>query len=132
MSNYILESVKNYLGIDKSCSSFDEVIVMNINGVISKLYQIGVDPVYRSIQANVDEKWDDIFANDLDLVDMIKNYVFLNVKVSFDPPSNSFVLDAMNKQIQEFEWRINIEAEGGFDYDEPDNSRRKKKFYDDF
>ena len=55
------------------------------------------------------------FAEDEDLLRLIKDYVYLRVRIIFDPPTSSFVLEALNKQVSEFEWRIHIEAEGAFD-----------------
>lgn len=124
MDESIIDSIKRDLGIDTGCDAFDQDIKMHIQSVLSTLYQIGVDSA-RSV--SVDDKsvkWGDIFSDDLDLFPMIKQYVYLKVRVVFDPPTSSFVLESCNKMIDELEWRINIEAEGGFE-DLPVRNRRK-------
>lgn len=118
MEDSILNSVKKYVGIDKSMTAFDEDILMNVNAVFSTLYQLGVDSAKGIMIQGADEKWSEIFGEDPDITNLIRQYTFLKVRVIFDPPTNSFVLDALKKQADELEWRINIEAEGGFDSDE--------------
>lgn len=124
MDESVLNSVKHELGIDIGCYSFDQDVKMHINSVLSTLYQIGVESA-RSVSV-VDNSitWGDIFSNDEDLLPMIKQYVYLKVRVVFDPPTSSFVLESCNKMIDELEWRINIEAEGGFE-DLPQKKSKK-------
>lgn len=120
MSESILKSVKSDLGISDSETAFDSDVLMNINAVFSVLYQIGVGDKAVSISSeNEDITWSDAFADDQDLIDMIRTYTYMRSRIIFDPPSSSFVLDALTKQIQEYEWRIKEQAEGGFD--EPDD-----------
>lgn len=117
MEDSILNSVKKYVGIDKSMTAFDEDILMNVNAVFSTLYQLGVDSAKDVMIIGDRETWSDIFGK-TGIVNLIRQYTFLKVRIIFDPPTNSFVLDAMKKQADELEWRINIESEGGFDSDE--------------
>ena len=35
----------------------------------------------------------------------------MKVKLMFDPPLSSAVMDCMNRMISEFEWRLNVAAE---------------------
>lgn len=116
MEDRILKSVKGYIGIDDD--DFDQDILMNINAAFSILWQLGVECLNGVTIIGPEEKWSEIFSNDLDLVSMCRQYVYLKCRVIFDPPSNSFVLDAIKQQIAELEWRINVQAEGGFDEDE--------------
>lgn len=116
MENSILKSVKGYVGVNDD--SFDEDILMNINAAFSTLYQIGVESAKDISVLGVEETWTEVFAEEMDLVDLCRQYVYLKCRVIFDPPSNSFVLDAIKQQISELEWRINVQAEGGFDEDE--------------
>lgn len=115
MEESILNSIKDRLGIkDASYEVFDNDILSDINAVFSTLYQIGVDSAKDASISSAEETWDDIFFDDSDLIDLIKNYTFKRVRVSFDPPTNTSVLTSLEKQIAELEWRIQIQAEGGF------------------
>lgn len=119
MEDSILVSVKKALDIQKDLTAFDQDILMNINSVFSILYQIGVqssNDTYRI--ENSETKWTDLFGDDIVLLDMIKTYTYIKVRILFDPPSNSFVLDSLKTQAQELEWRIHVQAEGGFTDDE--------------
>lgn len=126
MDESILDSIKHDLGIDTCCDAFDQDIKMHIQSVLSTLYQIGVDSARKVPDIDKSVKWGDIFSDDSDLLPMIKQYVYLKIRVVFDPPNSSFVLESCNKQIDELEWRINIEAEGGFE-DLPKIKKTRKK-----
>lgn len=118
MDESILNSIKKDLGLTPDYTAFDTDILMFINGVFSTLYQIGVDSAKNNRVEDADTTWEEFFTSDSDLVDLIHPYTYLKVRMLFDPPTNSFVLDNMNKQAAEYEWRINIQAEGGFDSEE--------------
>lgn len=115
MEDSILVSVKEYLGISEDDPSFDQEILMNINAVFSTLYQIGVDELKDTMITDGSQTWSDVFAQDAHIINMVRSYVQLRVRVIFDPPTSSFVMEAMKQQISEFEWRINLAAEGGFE-----------------
>ena len=120
MDESILKTVKSDLGIIDYETAFYSDILMNINAVFSVLYQIGVGDKAVSISLdNADITWLEAFSDNQDLIDMIRTYTYMRSRIIFDPPSSSFVLDALTKQIQEYEWRIKEQAEGGFD--EPDD-----------
>lgn len=131
MEESILDSVKQYLGIESSCNSFDQDLMMHINSTLSTLYHIGVDSARSFIVEDSIISWTELFAGDEDLIPMIKQYVFLKVRILFDPPSSSFVFESVNRTIAELEWRINIEAEGGFE-DLPVKETKKRFKYSDY
>ncbi|WP_300899392.1 phage head-tail connector protein [Turicimonas muris] len=110
----ILITIKGMLGIDKECDVYDRDLIIFINGAFSTLYQIGVGKSPMTIDDEYQE-WSSVFSDNSELIDLIKNYTFLKVRTIFDPPASSFVLDAINKQINEYEWRIHVQAEGGFE-----------------
>lgn len=116
MEDSILNTIKGMLGIDKACDVYDQDLVIYINGVFSTLYQIGVGEKTPTIESAY-QNWSSVFEGDSDLIDLIKNYTYFRVKTIFDPPTSSFVLESLNKQIEEYEWRIHVQAEGGFDSD---------------
>ncbi len=114
MDDSILNSIKSNLGIkDPSYEVFDSEIMMYINSTFSKLYQIGVNSAKGSRITSSEETWNDIFSENDDLIQLIKEYTFIRVRILFDPPSNSTVLNSLEKNLAEVEWRIYIQAEGG-------------------
>lgn len=118
MEDSILISIKGMLGIDKDTDCFDQEIIVFINSVFSTLYQIGFDPAKNYRVESVESKWADIINNDADLVDLVKPYVYMKVRLLFDPPTSSFVLESLRKEAEELQWRIQAQAEGGFDFDD--------------
>lgn len=108
----ILNTVKKMLGIDRSYKAFDMDIIVGINSTLSTLHQLGVILEEDFIVKDERAKWSDIIKEEYrNRLAFIQQYVYLKVRVIFDPPTSSFVLDAYNKQISEFEWRINVEVE---------------------
>ena len=117
----ILNSIKQLLGVSEEETHFDTDIIIHINSAFSTLNDVGVGP--EKTFSIVDEKpiWDDFVEED-DYND-VKTYVYLKVKLLFDPPSSSYVIDAMTRQKDEIEWRLTVRAsnkamEGNDDDDE--------------
>ena len=108
-SSSILDSTKKTLGLSPDYDVFDPDIIMHINTVFSFLQQLGVGPTEGFMIEDASTTWDE-FISDTRL-NSIKSYIFLRVKLLFDPPQTSFVLSAMKEQIQELEWRINVHRE---------------------
>lgn len=111
MTTSILTSVKKVLGLDESYTAFDVDILMHINTVFSVLTQIGIGPTDGYMIEDATPTWDAFIGTD-NRMNSVKTYVYLRVRVMFDPPTTSFVIDAMAKQIQELEWRLNVVREG--------------------
>lgn len=106
----ILTTIKKMFGISEDDTSFDTDLIININSVLMILKQMGVGPeTYFFIQDKT-AVWSDFIGERTDL-EAIKTYVFLKVRLMFDPPSSSFVLDSIKNQISELEFRLNIQAE---------------------
>ena len=108
----ILDCIKKMLGIDIDCTHFDTEIILNINSVFMVLNQLGVGPETGFIISDNTETWSDLLGERIDL-EAVKTYIYLKVRLLFDPPSSSFVLDSIDRQITQFEWRLNAQAEGG-------------------
>ena len=106
----ILISIKKMLGISKEYDAFDAVLIMHINTVFMNLSQLGVGPNEGFSIIDEADKWSDFISEDPRL-ESIKSYMYLKVKLLFDPPMNSSVMDSMATQIKEFEWRLNVSAE---------------------
>lgn len=108
----ILATTKKALGLPDDYEPFDHEIVMHINSVFSKLFQLGVGPQTDSFALETgDEKWTDFFGTDKNL-NMVKTYMHQSVRLIWDPPQNSFGLEALKEQIRESEWRLTHYAEG--------------------
>lgn len=107
----ILITIKNMLGIPTSYTDFDSQLIVYINSVLAILRQIGVGNSIFTIEGT-DEKWSDLFSTEDDLdVEEVKTYVYMKVKLLFDPPTSGIVMDALKQSISEFEWRLNLEAD---------------------
>lgn len=109
MNDSILNSVKLQLGILPEYTVFDQQLILAINTAFSILHQLGVGPKDGYAIENESNRWDEVVTKQS--LNMVKSYVFLKVKLLFDPPATSFVLEAYNKQLAEMEWRINSEVE---------------------
>jgi hypothetical protein len=111
ISDSILDSVKAMLGIDSSNTDFDTEIIIYINSTFMLLSQLNVGPdTGFSIEDNT-KLWSDYLGDNETLLSGVKSYMYLKVRVVFDPPATSFVIDAFNSQILELESRILTMAE---------------------
>ena len=106
----ILTSIKMLLGIAEEYTQFDADLIMHINSVFSILTQLGVGPSNGFSIEDDSATWDE-FIPEGQNVELVKSYIHLKVKLLFDPPLTSAVIEAMNKNIGEFEWRLNVAAE---------------------
>lgn len=111
MNDSILISVKKLLGIDAYCDHFDTDVLMHINSVLVILNQLGVGAPGFVVTSN-DETWADFLAGSTEL-EFVKTYVFMKVKLIFDPPQSSAAIESMNRVISELEWRINVAVDPG-------------------
>ena len=107
MEESILNSTKKILGLDQSYTAFDQDVLTHINASFSILDQLGVGPEGGFAIEDDVPVWDDYPAppNQLHLV---KTYVFLKVRILFDPPPTSYLIQAATDQIKEYEWRLNV------------------------
>lgn len=108
----ILSSIKKLLGIAEEYTHFDADIIMHINSVFSILTQLGVGPPNGFSITDKVAVWAD-FIQEEPKLEMIKSYMHLKVKLMFDPPISSAVMEAMNHMISELEWRINVAVDPG-------------------
>lgn len=106
----ILTSVKKLLGIDDEYTHFDVDIIMHINSVFAVLTQLGVGPSEGFSITDSFATWEDFFQ-ETPHMEMVKSYMYMKVRLMFDPPTSSSVLSAMERQIAELEWRLNFTAE---------------------
>lgn len=103
----ILVSIKKLLGVDESYTCFDMDILMHINSVLTILTQLGVGPAEGYAIQDANNTWDEFIPNRLKQ-EMVKSYIYLKVKLLFDPPSSSAVMDSTNRLASELEWRLQV------------------------
>ena len=118
MLTSILTSVKKNLGLDVSYTAFDEDIIMHINSTFSTLEQLGVGPEGGFAISDATAEWASFIGTDARL-NSVKTYVYLSVRLLFDPPSTSYLITAMEKQREEIGWRLNVTREEVI-YTDPD------------
>lgn len=106
----ILDSVKKKLGIAKDYDHFDDQLVQFINDAFFSLNQLGVGPEAGFAIEDDLATWEEFLDGRNDL-NAVQTYVFLNVKLLFDPPTTSFVLESYQRRIKETEWRLNVQVE---------------------
>lgn len=111
MTDRILESVKKVLGLAPDYHAFDADIMMHINSAFSVLHQLGVGPDEPFMIEDETATWTEFLGTERG-VNSVKSYVYLQVRLLFDPPATSFALGAMEKQIEELGWRISTYMEG--------------------
>lgn len=104
----ILQTIKKQIGIVPEYDAFDDQLLMDINAAFATLHQLGVGPE-DGFLVEADTDWGEYISTER--LSFIKSYVSMKVRVMFDPPTSSFALDALNKQIAEYEWRITSEVE---------------------
>ena len=113
MIDSILNSVKKALGITEEYTHFDADIIMHINSVFSILAQLGVGPDEGFAIEDETTSWSEFVPEETGslLLSSVRTYMFMKVKMMFDPPLSSSVAEAYNHQISELEWRLNVAAE---------------------
>ena len=107
MNNSILNTIKAMIGIEIEETAFDNDIIVHINTVFFILNQLGVGPTEPFIIRDEYATWDN-FISDSTNLESIKTYIYLKVKLLFDPPLNSSVIESMKNTINELEWRLNV------------------------
>lgn len=110
----ILISVKQYLGIDAEDTNFDLDIITHINSVLMILNQLGVGPSDGFYISDKSSTWNELLNGRSDL-EGVKTYIYMKVKLVFDPPMSSAVLECLNRMTSEYECRLRDQAELGGD-----------------
>lgn len=108
----ILASIKKLLGIEADYEQFDTDIIIYINSVLMALIQLGIGPSTGFSISDNSAIWSDLLGDRTDL-EAVKTYVYLKVRLVFDPPQNSFLVDSIKNMITELEFRLNAQVEGG-------------------
>ena len=106
----ILNDTKKILGVDEEDTAFDIDIIIHINSVFATLNQLGIGPEEGFAIEDATPTWDAFLGSDL-RVNSVKTYMYLKLRMFFDPPQTSYHLEALNKQAEQLEWRLNVRRE---------------------
>lgn len=109
----ILSSIKHQLGIPDEDSYFDPSLIIHINSVFSVLRQIGCGPSEGYQIEDNTNSWDEFLQNEPEKLQLVKTYLGMRVRQLFDPPTNGTVANALDRQVQELEWRISTLCDPG-------------------
>ena len=116
INDSILNSIKQFIGgIAPDYTVFDPDLLILINSEFSTLHQLGVGTEEAFQIMGPDETWED-FTSDKAYMNSVREYIGLRVKMMFDPPQNSFVLDAYKQKAEELAWRLNVACENDGSY----------------
>lgn len=107
MQDSILMTIRKLVCGNPYADHFDTDLLVHINACFSILNQLGVGPENGFVVTDETQSWSSYSDNDR-ILNMVKTYVTLKVKKIFDPPLTSSVLEAMDKEIKELEWRLNV------------------------
>jgi len=102
----ILTSVKKILGIAEGYTAFDVDLIMHINSVFMVLQQMGVGPKAGFSISDATATWSEYCEGRL--MEGVKTYVAMKVRMMFDQPQSSTAMEALKNTIAELEWRLFI------------------------
>lgn len=110
----ILDSIKKMLGMEPNYEHFDADLILYINATFNILNQLGVGPKEGFNIKDRTNKWTE-YIEDIEKIEMIKTYIYMKVKIMFDPSLTSSVNETMKEIIKELEWRLNVQVDPGGD-----------------
>ena len=111
MSSILLD-IRKMIGPSETYEHFDTDLIIHINSAFMILKQLGVGPEKGFRITGDTEQWSD-FVPDEDYLDLVKTYVYLRVRLAFDPPQHGALLESIQNQIREAEWRLNVAVDPG-------------------
>lgn len=109
----ILKTISHMIGPSEDYDYFNTDLIIHINTAFSRLCQLGVGPEMPFYITDDSDEWSDFISDEGHMED-VKTFIYLNVKHDFDPPQNSFLMDALEKKIEKLEWLLNSVAEVGY------------------
>jgi hypothetical protein len=109
----ILKTISHMIGPSEDYDYFNTDLIIHINTAFSRLCQLGVGPSEPFYITDESDHWDDFISEEGHMED-IKTFIYCNVKHDFDPPTNSFLMEALERKIEKLEWLLNSVAEVGY------------------
>lgn len=110
MEESILLTIKKMIGPSIDYPAFETDLIVHINTALMVLNQLGIGPVEGFSITGEDETWSDLIGEAKNL-DAVKTYIYLKVKMAFDPPTTGATTDAFKEMIKEYEWRLNVQVD---------------------
>ena len=117
----ILLTIRKMLGGSVDYAVFDVDLCTFINSSIMKLYQMGIGEIGFSVDEE-EQTWRDYLGDDFEKLRSVVDFIYTEVRMKFDPPSNSFVMNAMKDNLKELEWRLIVQVESCMDLYSGDSS----------
>ena len=127
MAESILQTIRRMIGPSMLDSEFDTDLVVHINSVLFDLNELGVGPKEGFVVTGDTETWEDFLGEGVKNLEAVKTFVFLKVKMIFDPPTVGGVIAAYEKLIKEYEWRINVMVDPGLTKEDQEESHKPHK-----
>ncbi len=118
MEASILTSTKKILGVAESYTIFDLDIITHINAAFSILNDLGLGQADGFMIEDEGTEWEE-YAVPMNSLNLVKTFVYLKVSMLFDPPTTSFLIEAKNKQLDEYLWRLSTQREYALDPTDP-------------
>lgn len=115
MTDSILVTLRNLLGIEEGTTAFDLDIITALNATLMTLNQLGIGPDTGLFVSDESTTWSDVFGLRQDL-NALQQYVYLKVRLLFDPPATSTVQNALRESVNEIEWRLGVQADDTYDF----------------
>ena len=112
----ILTSIKKLLGIQAEYTAFDQDLIIHINTAFAVLNQLNIGPTYGFAIEDDATTWDE-YITSCNLT-MVRSYIYMKVRLMFDPPTSGILVESMNSMISELEWRLFLEGDKGGENDE--------------
>lgn len=109
----ILLTIRSMLGIQEEYDGFDTALIANINTAIFSLSQVGIGPDGGFTVTDEDDQWADLYSG-VGNLQGVKTYIFLSVRMVFDPPGTSFLLKSTEATMNEILWRLQVEVDPDF------------------
>lgn len=107
----ILTSIKKLLGIQAEYTAFDQDLIIHINTAFAVLNQLNIGPLYGFVIEDDTATWDE-YITSCNLT-MVRSYIYMKVRLMFDPPTSGVLVESMNSMISELEWRLFLEGDKG-------------------
>lgn len=126
----ILLTVKKMLGIAEEYHAFDLDVIININSVFLNLNQLGVGPSKPFQITGVEETWSDFLGDQEEFMAGVQSYVYIKVRLLFDPPTNSFLVNSFQEQIKELEWRFTVQPKSQKELDYVESFKKTEEIVD--
>lgn len=111
MTDSILNTIKKLIGPSITYDVFDFDLIIHINSALMVLNQLGVGPKEGFKILDETETWSDFLGTDVKNLEAVKTYIYLKVRMVFDPPTTGATTDAFKEMIKEYEWRLNVQVD---------------------